>query len=121
MENKNFKVNPTTENLKNIKKGWQKLMWDTSIVDSYLEIDIDTAITYTWVLPHDIYDSIQLIIGDTVKIIINNVKTDEIVEFENITDFDRYCWETDRLMSKYEKERLEAIKAWAKENLIIAE
>jgi hypothetical protein len=116
---KNFKVNPTTEILKNIKKGWQKLMWDTSLVDSYMEINIDSCITYTWVLPNDIYDSIQLIINDdTAKIIINNVKTNEFIEFENISDFDRYCWESDRIMSKYESERLEAIKNWAAENLV---
>jgi hypothetical protein len=119
MENKNFKVNPTTEILKNIKKGWQKLMWDTSLVDSYMEIVIDVAVTYTWVLPNDIYDSIQLIINDdTAKIIINNAKTNEFIEFENISDFDRYCWESDRIMSKYESERLEAIKNWAAENLV---
>lgn len=117
MENKNFKVTNTIESLKVIKDSWRDLMWEVCIGDSWLDVTIGEKIEYTWGLSHDLYKKVSLVITDDDTKIVIVLKDDNAVEFENIADFDRYCWEIDR-MTAYEKERFEAIKKWAEENLI---
>lgn len=118
MENNNFKVNNSIEDLKKVKDSWRELMWEVCIGDSWLDVKIGEQIEYTWGLHNDIYKKVNLLITDTEAKIIIILKDDDVVEFKNIEDFATYNWNVNHIMSAYEKERLEAIKAWAEENLI---
>lgn len=118
MENKNFKIATTIESLNIIKDSWKELMRAVCIADSWLDVKVGEQIEYAWGLSHDLYKKVGLVITDDDTKIVIVLKDGNAVEFENIADFDRYCWESDRIMSKYESERLEAIKNWAAENLV---
>lgn len=117
MENKNFKVTNTIESLKIIKDAWRDLMWEVCIGDCWLDVKVGEQIEYAWVLHNDVYKKVNLSISDSETKIIIILNDDNAIEFKSLEDFGKYNWEVDRIMSKYEKERLEAIKAWASENL----